>query len=173
MTDVRRLVVLRHAKSARPPGMADHERPLAARGERDAPAAGRWLRTADCIPDLVICSTATRARQTWELAAAQLPAPPPVRHEPRLYAADATDLLAVVRETPDTVRTVLLVGHSPSVQELVLLLAQEALSDALERAREKFPTCALAVLAQHDPWPGAAPRGALLTDLAVARGPVG
>lgn len=170
MAEVRRLVVLRHAKSARPPDVDDHDRPLAKRGRRDAPAAGRWLRAAGCVPDLVVCSTAARARQTWELAAAQLPAPPPVRYDPRLYDADDAELLAVVSETPDSVRTLLLVGHNPAAQDLVLLLAEEALSDALERTREKFPTCAIAVLAQHGGWPAAAPRSALLTDLAVPRG---
>ncbi|MEU9119926.1 histidine phosphatase family protein [Streptomyces sp. NPDC048506] len=170
MEALRRLVVLRHAKSAWPPDVADHDRPLAERGLRDAPAAGRWLRAADCIPDLVVCSTAERARQTWELAAEQLPDRPTVRHEPRLYGADPADLLAVVRETPPDVGTLLLVGHNPAVQDLVLLLAQEALSDALERTREKFPTCAIAVLAQQDTWPAVAAGRALLTDLAVARG---
>ncbi|MFE0192660.1 SixA phosphatase family protein [Streptomyces sp. NPDC058989] len=170
MAELRRLVVLRHAKSAWPPDVADHERPLGKRGRRDAPAAGRWLRAADCVPDLVVCSTAERTRQTWELAAAQLDTPPPVRHDPRLYGAEAAELLAVVRETPDSVRTLLLVGHSPAVQDLVLLLAAEALGDALERTREKFPTCAIAVLTQQGAWPAAAPRTALLTDVAVARG---
>lgn len=64
-------VVLRHAKSAWPTGVADHERPLAPRGRRDAPAAGRALAESDCLPDLALCSTAVRARQTWELAARQ------------------------------------------------------------------------------------------------------
>ena len=68
---LRRLVVLRHAKSAWPE-TCPTERPLAPRGCRDAPAAGRWLREADCVPDLVVCSTARRTRQTWELAAAEL-----------------------------------------------------------------------------------------------------
>lgn len=65
--DSRRLVVLRHAKSAWPDDGADHERPLAPRGRRSAPAAGRRLREADCVPDLVVCSTARRTRQTWDL----------------------------------------------------------------------------------------------------------
>ncbi|WTQ63458.1 histidine phosphatase family protein [Streptomyces sp. NBC_00161] len=63
--DLRRLVVLRHAKSAWPPDVADSERPLAPRGRRDAPAARRWLREAGCVPDLVRCSSAQRTRQTW------------------------------------------------------------------------------------------------------------
>ncbi|WP_043263176.1 histidine phosphatase family protein [Streptomyces sp. CT34] len=170
MQGPRRLVVLRHAKSAWPPDVDDHDRPLAGRGRRDAPAAGRWLRDADCVPDLVVCSTAVRARQTWELAAAQLPDPPPVRHDPRLYDADPADVLAVVRETPDDVRTLLLVGHNPAAQEVVLRCAAQALGDALDRAREKFPTSAIAVLAQRGTWSAAGPRTALLTDFAVPRG---
>jgi phosphohistidine phosphatase len=74
----RRLVLLRHAKSAWP-DVADHERPLARRGRRDAPVAGRWLRTAGRVPDRVVCSTARRARETWQLAAAELDASPTVR----------------------------------------------------------------------------------------------
>ncbi|HXT88463.1 MAG TPA: histidine phosphatase family protein, partial [Trebonia sp.] len=75
----RRLLLLRHAKSDWP-DVADHERPLAKRGRRDAPVVGRWLRTSGYLPDAVICSTAARARQTWELVSAELPsaAPPEV-----------------------------------------------------------------------------------------------
>ncbi|MFJ6632178.1 SixA phosphatase family protein [Streptomyces sp. NPDC091376] len=167
---LRRLVVLRHAKSAWPPDVDDRDRPLAERGLRDAPAAGRWLRDADCVPDLVLCSPAVRTRQTWDLVAEQLPTSPPVRHDPRLYGADAGELLAVVRETPDTVATLLLVGHNPAVQDLVLQLTAEALGDALDRTREKFPTSAIAVLTQQRSWPEAAAGGSLLTDVAVPRG---
>ncbi|MFI1928214.1 SixA phosphatase family protein [Streptomyces sp. NPDC020377] len=99
-TPARRLVVLRHAKSAWPEGVPDHERPLAPRGRRDAPAAGRALAEAGCVPDLALCSTAARARGTWELAAAEWDTPPPVRLDPRLYGADVRELLEVVHETP-------------------------------------------------------------------------
>lgn len=171
MAGLHRLVVLRHAKSARPQGVVDHDRPLDQRGLRDAPAAGEWLRDSGYVPDLVLCSTATRARRTWDLAAARLPAEPPVRHDRRLYGAHAADLLTVIRETADDVGTLLLVGHNPAAQELVLLLAAEALGDALEHVREQFPTAAIAVLVRQGPWPEIGPGGALLTDLTVARGP--
>ncbi|WP_432073157.1 SixA phosphatase family protein [Streptomyces wuyuanensis] len=167
---LRRLVVLRHAKSARPPGVADVRRPLAERGLRDAPAAGRWLRDADCVPDLVLCSPAVRARETWDLAARELPADPRTRHDPRLYGADPAGLLAVVRETPDDVATLLLVGHNPGLEEFVLLLASEGLGDTVQRVEAKFPTSAIAVLTQQKSWPEAAPGGSLLTDVAVPRG---
>ncbi|MFD7701852.1 SixA phosphatase family protein [Streptomyces caelestis] len=168
---LRRLVVLRHAKSARPEGVADHRRPLGPRGRRDAPAAGRALAEADCLPDLALCSTAVRARRTWELAAAQWGAPPPVRHDPRLYHADVPGLLDVVRETPAEVETLLLVGHNPGLEDLVLTLAGDGLDDTLDRVRAKFPTSAIAVLSWRGAaWRDLAPGAALLTSLTVPRG---
>ncbi|KUN96882.1 SixA phosphatase family protein [Streptomyces caeruleatus] len=168
---LRRLVVLRHAKSAWPDGVADHQRPLGPRGHRDAPVAGRLLAENDCLPDLALCSTAVRARETWELAAAQWGTPPPVRLEPRLYAADVPELLAVVHEVPAAVRTLLLVGHNPGLEELVLELAGDGLDDALDEVRTKFPTSAMAVLAWHGTsWQALAPGTALLTGVMVARG---
>jgi len=168
---LRRLVVLRHAKSAWPRGVDDHERPLGPRGLRDAPAAGRALAAADCLPDLALCSTAERARRTWELAASQWGTPPPVRHDPRLYGAEVPELLAVVREVPPEVGTLLLVGHNPGLEELVLELAGDGLDDALDDVRTKFPTSAIAVLAWHgDSWHDLAAGTALLTGMIVPRG---
>ncbi|MFD7873595.1 SixA phosphatase family protein [Streptomyces sp. NPDC059766] len=168
---LRRLVVLRHAKSAWPEGVPDHRRPLSPRGRRDAPAAGRALAEADFLPDLALCSPALRARQTWDLAAAEWGTPPPVRHEPRLYGADATELLDVVRETPPEIETLLLIGHNPGLEELVLDLADDGLDGALDEVRAKFPTSAIAVLAWYgSTWRALAPGSALLTSMTVPRG---
>jgi len=168
---LRRLVVLRHAKSAWPEGVPDHRRPLAPRGRRDAPAAGRALVEADFLPDLALCSTAVRARQTWDLASAQWGTPPPVRHDERLYGADAAELLDVVHEVPAEVETLLLVGHNPGLEELVLGLAGDGLDDALERVHVKFPTAAIAVLTWRGTgWEALLPGTALLTAVTVARG---
>lgn len=114
-----RLVLLRHAKSAWP-DVADHERPLGPRGLRDAPAAGRWLRDAGCLPALVICSTALRARETWTLAAGQLGIEVPVLFDERVYAAEPEDLLEVMSEVPEEVRTLLLVSHNPGLADLAV-----------------------------------------------------
>ncbi|MES5823889.1 histidine phosphatase family protein [Streptomyces sp. RG80] len=168
---LRRLVVLRHAKSAWPEGVPDHRRPLAPRGRRDAPAAGRVLAEADFLPDLALCSTAVRARQTWDLASAQWGTPPPVRHDARLYGADVPELLEVVHEVPAEVETLLLVGHNPGLEELVLHLARDGLDDTLERVRLKFPTAAVAVLAwRGTAWEALTSGTALLTSVTVARG---
>ncbi|MEV0222228.1 histidine phosphatase family protein [Streptomyces sp. NPDC050704] len=168
---LRRLVVLRHAKSAWPDGVPDHQRPLAPRGRRDAPAAGRALAEADCLPDLALCSTAVRARQTWELAAGQWGTPPPVHLDPRVYAADVPELLTVVREVPAEVKTLLLIGHNPGLEELVLTLAGDGVDDTLDDVRTKFPTSAIAVLAWYGRgWESLGPGAALLTDMTVPRG---
>ncbi|MEV0173811.1 histidine phosphatase family protein [Streptomyces sp. NPDC050803] len=168
---LRRLVVLRHAKSAWPEGVADHRRPLAPRGRRDAPAAGRALAEADLLPDLALCSTAVRARQTWELASAEWGTPPPVRLDPQLYAADVPELLAAVRATPPEVETLLLIGHNPGLEDLVVELAGDGMEDTLDRLRVKFPTSAIAVLAwRGTAWSALAPGSALLTSFLVPRG---
>lgn len=166
-----RLVVLRHAKSAWPDGVADRERPLAPRGRRDAPAAGRWVRAADCVPDAVVCSPARRTRETWELVAPELGDVPEVVFEPRVYEAGSGQLLDVVRKTSEHRRTLLLIGHSPGVQELVLSLAGDAETDQqLAQVSEKFPTSAIAVLTFSGAWRELAPGNAVLADYAVPRG---
>jgi len=168
---LRRLVVLRHAKSAWPDGVPDHDRPLGPRGLRDAPAAGRALAEADCLPDLALCSTAERARRTWELASAQWGTPPPVRYDPRLYGADFLEHLGVLRETPPEVGTLLLVGHNPGLEDVVLALAGDGVDDTLDRVAVKFPTSAIAVLTWHAPtWRTLARGTALLTSVLVPRG---
>src|SRR5689334_23158709 len=109
----RRLVLLRHAKSAWPDAVPDLKRPLNERGRRDAPAAGRWLR--EYIDDLgaVVCSPARRTRETWALVAAELDGPPSPTLDERIYGAPPDDLLAVVRDLPDDAGTALLIGHNP------------------------------------------------------------
>jgi phosphohistidine phosphatase len=161
----RRLVLLRHAKSAWVDG-ADHDRPLGKRGRRDAPRAGRWLGRSCYGPDLVVCSTARRTRDTWRLAAAELGATPPVQFEPRVYGAGTAALLDLVRETPPEVGTLLVVGHEPTMSGLSLLLAGDVATDGgpavLERVRLKFPTAAIAVLPFAGGWSDLGPDGAEL-----------
>lgn len=167
--DTRRLVVFRHAKSDWPANVADHDRPLAPRGKQDAPAAGRWLRSQEWQPDHVVCSTAKRARQTWLLAAEQMHDPPHASYDERVYHAGAGELVDVLRELDDDPRTVVLVGHNPSLQELVLDLADDGVGDTLRRARTKFSTAALAVLTVPDPWPQLVTGKATLAELVVPR----
>ncbi len=161
-----RLVLLRHAKSGWP-DVADHDRPLARRGRDDAPAAGYWLGVRGYVPDAVVCSTARRARETWELASDGLAravpgAAPPVRYEPRVYDASVLGLLMLIREFPESSRTVLLIGHNPGIAELTAGLAEPP-----PPPPSGFPAAAAAVLGLAGTWARAAPARARLLDFAI------
>lgn len=119
----RTLVLLRHAKSAWPQDTPDVERSLAPRGRRDAPAVGRWLRRNLSVIDLVVCSPAVRARQTWTLASAQLDTVPPAQEDRRIYGASVDDLLDVTRELPAEASTALFVGHNPGLEDFLELMS--------------------------------------------------
>jgi phosphohistidine phosphatase len=162
----RRLILLRHAKSAWP-DVADQDRPLAGRGRRAAPAAGRWLRESGHLPDLVLCSTALRARETWQLAEEELGARPRTTFERRVYGASATELLDLARETPSSVRTLMIVGHEPTMSDLTLELAGDDGGSALDRVRAKFPTAAIAILIFAAGWPELGPGKARLAEFVV------
>ncbi|MFB7666213.1 histidine phosphatase family protein [Kitasatospora sp. NPDC056138] len=164
-----RLLVLRHGKSAWPADVPDGDRPLAPRGRRNAAEVGDRLCALGLLPDLVLCSPARRTRETWELVAARWAAAPATEYDGRLYGAQAGELADVLRAVPAAAHTVLLVGHQPAVQELTSVLAGSAVGDSLERVREKFPTCALAVLELDAPWARLAPGAALLRDFTVPR----
>lgn len=155
----RRLVVLRHAHAASGVGLPDVERPLSERGETEAAAAGAWLAEHDLRPDLVLCSVARRTRETYAIIERHLDGTPAVEYEQRAYSASPDDLLALVQETPEEHGTVLLVGHNPSVYQLVLSLAGGA--------EAGFPPASAAVLELDADWGYANPgTGRLLTQWA-------
>jgi phosphohistidine phosphatase len=142
----RRILLLRHAKSAWG-GAEDYERPLAPRGRRAAAVMGVYLRDEGLVPDLVLCSGALRARQTWDIVATALAARPPVEVDPQLYMVGPDRLLARLRRVPETVGTVIMVGHEGGVDDLARLIARPDRSARRRRLDEKFPTAALAVIA--------------------------
>jgi phosphohistidine phosphatase len=163
MTRMRRLILLRHAKSDWPDAVPDRERPLAARGREAAPVMGRYLAEEMLLPDLALVSPALRTCQTWELVAPELGEAVSVRDEPRLYEAPWQQLLAVVQGVPDTVSTLMLVGHNPGSAELALALTGHGDRYAAQRMAAAFPTCGLAVLdLMEGGWAGLAPRACRL-----------
>jgi len=145
-----RLMLLRHAKSAwDDPGLADHERSLNARGRDAAPRMAAYMRAEGLVPDRAVVSSSRRTRETWALLSAELPFVPSVVIEERIYEASPDALLAVVRETPDEARRLLVVGHNPGLQLLALILARRDMTEARRSLTKKFPTAALAVLDFH------------------------
>ncbi|GAA2956579.1 MULTISPECIES: histidine phosphatase family protein [Streptomycetaceae] len=149
-----RIVLLRHAK-AEWSQQSDHERPLAERGRKDAPVAGRRLAHSGTEFDLALCSTATRTRETWKLAVHEFPHRPRTVYEERLYEASLGELIALFNETPDDVRNLLVIGHNPGMHGAADALSGQGEGEALARmTRDGFPTAAYAVVEFSGSWKG-------------------
>ena len=161
------LLLLRHAKSDYPTGVSDHERPLAPRGEREAALAGDWLRAHAPVINAVLCSTATRTRQT--LARTRIDAP--VEYVDRLYDATPGAIIEEINNVDADVETLLVIGHEPAMSSVALGLATADGSNATaaERISTKFPTSAIAVLRTAEPWDRLALNGAALVTFHVPR----
>jgi phosphohistidine phosphatase len=166
--EVRRLHLLRHAKSSWDDGsLRDRDRPLAPRGHEATKRLARWARKHEVRPQLVVASTAVRARQTLQGVLPGL-GEPEVWTEVALYAASAETLLARARALPNVAEEAMLVGHNPGIADLLLLLAQPG--KLRERAEAKVPTGALATLeADIESWSELEPGGAQLVSFVVPR----
>jgi phosphohistidine phosphatase len=142
MTD-RTLVLIRHAKAANPEDVADVQRPLTARGQADAAAAGTWLAAEGLFPDVVLCSPARRARETWHGVALTLGGEAThttVVYDPVVYeASSGQELLDLITTTGPEVRTLLVIGHNPTLSMLSSQLDPAATDD------EGLHTCGVAV----------------------------
>ncbi|HWM49339.1 MAG TPA: histidine phosphatase family protein [Xanthobacteraceae bacterium] len=146
-----RLMLLRHAKSDRPAGVEDHDRPLNGRGRAAARKIGAYLADHDLLPDLILCSTSARTRETYHrLGVAN---PPRVEFDERLYLAEADAILALVRALPRGARNVLLIGHNPGLQDAAIALVATGDAHLRRQLHEKFPTAALAVIDFDSDWP--------------------
>lgn len=146
----KRLIVLRHAETEPLVDGSDHERPLTAAGREQARAAGVYLAEGALFPDRAICSTALRTRQTVELVAEALPHSPAVDYERDAYGADVPAMLELISRTDPEVGTLLVVGHNPTVAQVVAAFMPD---DPLI----SFPPAGLAVVDLEVEWLYAAP----------------
>ena len=157
------LYILRHAEARAPAsGQEDHDRPLTPGGAEDAAVMGKYMKSAGIRPDLVLCSTAARCRQTLDII---LPSPLEgegqgggqphplspslkgrgnIEYTDRLYLASANELVALLKDTPESVHSLMLVGHNPGLHELCMKLAKDGPAT--------FPTGALATIAFDGAW---------------------
>ncbi|MFC4605044.1 SixA phosphatase family protein [Rhodococcus kronopolitis] len=159
----RTLILLRHGKSAYPPDVGDHGRPLAPRGERQAGLAGEWIRDTRPTVDAVLCSTATRTRLTLEATGLHAP----TRFSDEVYAATAAAVIREIARTADDVRTLLVVGHEPGLPGAAVAL--DPGSPLADRIADRFPTSAIAVLSVAGDWSDLPRTGATLTDFHIPR----
>ena len=160
------LIVLRHAKSSWQTAEADLRRPLSERGERDAVAAGQVLAEYDL--DVVLASTATRVQETWTRAAEGGARCRDIRVSELIYHAWPGELLAELHELDEGVHTALLIGHQPTLGDLITSLAKP--SPLAERVASKFPTSGLAVLTYRGAWKTLAAGKASLKRFEIPRG---
>jgi phosphohistidine phosphatase len=166
MSGKRLLLVMRHSKSSWKTNEPDHRRPLSGRGTRDAVVAGQTLVTYS--PDIVWCSSAARAVQTWQCAQLGGATSPDVRLTDDLYGASAAEMLATLRTTPASANTALLITHEPGASELISSLAVS--SPLLADVEARFPTSAIAVLSHDMDWDELAPGTCSLLAFEIPRG---
>jgi phosphohistidine phosphatase len=144
---MRRLLLFRHAEAERAePGQNDLDRVLTADGKHEAALIGAYIGRHGLRPDRVVVSPARRTRETWDAAAVALPEVPAAVFNEHIYDATAQLLLSALKDTPDSVQTLLVIGHNPGLHDLALMLVATGDIDTRERLGEKFPTSGLAIL---------------------------
>ena len=169
---MRTLFLLRHAKSSwADPTLADHDRPLAPRGRRAAKRIARYVASDGAIrPGLVLCSTATRARDTLDALQPSLDDACDVQVVDEVYGADVHQLIDRLRAIEGDVASVMIIGHNPALHALALELTGDGAAAALAQLRAKFPTGALATLElAGSTWKGLAAGQAYLARLVLPR----
>jgi len=151
---LKRLILFRHGKSEwKDTDIPDHDRPLAPRGERAAVVMGRYLRQIEQPIDLVLSSTARRARDTWALAATQIDGLIPTRTDAGIYLKGSDGLVDRIQEIEAGVSNLLVVGHNPDLEELCQLLSADGDKALRGEAARKFPTGAIAIIdLEIDDW---------------------
>ncbi len=141
------LSLLRHAKSSwDDPGLQDFDRPLNDRGREAAPRMGRFMAKNGVLPELILCSSSVRTRQTLDLVLAHLSPAPTVAYEDAIYLAAASVLLQHVRKGAGKAKHVMVVAHDPGMHQLALELAGSGDPELLDALATKFPTAGLAVI---------------------------
>lgn len=166
---MRTIILLRHGKSSwSDPTLADLDRPLAPRGERASGRIAKYIRQKKIRPSLVLYSPSLRTRQTLEAIESSLGKRSVVELEPQLYAASEGELLQRLQALPESVDSVMLIGHNPGLHDLARALASRGAD--LPKLEQKFPTAALATLVvDSDSWAALRRGDAELVDYVVPR----
>ena len=143
---MRRVMLLRHAKSDWSLGGGDHARLLNDRGRDAAPKIGAYILQASLVPELILCSTAERTRQTCDLVTAAFAKAPKTVFEDGLYLAEPETIISFVRDAPKKVRSLMIIGHNPGIHQAASDLTGSGNAEDRERLSAKYPTAALAVI---------------------------
>lgn len=169
---MKRLLLLRHAKSDWSSALPDHQRQLNPKGQQAAARMGRYIEDEGFKPDKVLCSTATRAAETWRLVQLALSDAPEADYIDAIYDfGSGTSLLEVIRKHGGNARTLMLIGHNPSIEGLAGLLSGNGNEDALAALARKYPTAGLAVIDfDFEDWQQIAPSSGTLQSFTRPKG---
>jgi len=144
---MKQLAIFRHAKSDwGNPGQTDFERPLNKRGRKAAKKVGRVLREQGFACDQIVCSPATRAKETVERFEKGYESLPALSFEPRLYMCSTGTLIEVINALPDEAQTVMIVGHNPGFHDIVLRMTKSDGNGYREKVGANYPTGAFALI---------------------------
>ena len=165
------LTLFRHAKSSwATPGLPDFDRPLAPRGEGVVPRMAAFLAENGLAPDFVLCSSARRTRETLDLALPAFKTSPKIDYDETLYHAPAPVMIGLIRQTPEEIRNLMILGHNPGLQALAIDLVGAGDTELRRAVTRKFPTAAIAAIGFDVPdWASIKPRGGTLTLFATPK----
>ena len=150
---MRRLLLFRHAEAVHSDKYSDRERPLTPSGREKATRVGAFLAETQQRIDLALVSDSVRTRETWDLARAAFGGTPEVRVDRKLYHAERRDLLAMVRDLPDSLESAVIIAHNPAIGDFAAHFAGSGKGDALARLALGFPPGGLAIFeADGDEW---------------------
>jgi phosphohistidine phosphatase len=164
-----RLFLLRHAKAKwAEPGSRDYDRALEDSGKADAEKVAVAMQAAGYVPEIVLCSGARRARETWAAASGPL-ASADIRYLDGLYSSDAGGYLDIIRDAGN-VESVLVIGHNPMMEDLALALSRKGQSAAMAAVARGFPTSGVAALRFTTPFSDLSPEDGYLEDFLTPSG---
>ena len=141
------IFLLRHAKSSwNKPELDDFERPLAPRGIKSAEKIGKYLKKEKLLPDIIYCSKAVRAKETWELVNRIVKKKNNINYKNKLYMANFSDFLNIIKETKDNFKSLMLISHNPGIENFALEIIKNKESEKYKNIDYKYPTGALSII---------------------------
>lgn len=162
-----KLIILRHAKSCwDSPAPTDHDRPLAPRGQKASSIIGKWLVSEGHEPKIVLCSTAQRARQTWDLVQMQLNKPEIVKFMHEIYLYGTQEIMHLVQQQGQ-LSPLMVVGHNPAIGEFAIHMLKNI---SHHKDFYRYPTAAVTVCEfQANSWSDVHPNTGQLLGFTVPR----
>ena len=141
------IFLLRHAKSSWDDvRLDDFDRPLSSRGIKSCKKMGKYLKKNKLIPDIVYCSSAIRAKQTWEVVNRIVEIKENILYEDSLYMSDFSNFINIIKKTKNNFKNLMIVSHNPGIENLALELSKDKNNEIYEKINIKFPTGALIII---------------------------